>query len=305
MTRPIYYVDRLDKKIYKEKVYGGDALKLLYSTSKKFGWISKFILQPIFSKLPFFSVFYGWLQRLPSSKKKIVPFIKKYKMNSNEFLKPVSDFKNFNDFFIRKLKDENRPVIPLPDVAVLPADGRYLVYPNISKANGFTVKGKKFQLSSLLQNEQLASKYEQGGMVMARLNPSDYHRFHFPCNCYPSAPELINGYLYSVNPWALRQNINIFTENKRYLISLNTKYFGEILFIPVGATCVGAVHWTHVAEQKYLKGEEVGYFSFGASSIIMLFEPNCIAFDEDLLGASAKHLETKALFGQSLGSSIQ
>ena len=227
----------------------------------------------MFSKIPFFSRFYGYLQKCKWSRRKVLPFIKAYHINTSEFLDPVDSFQSFNDFFIRKVKSSARPFANGNDVAILPADARYFVFNNLSKCDGFLVKGEKFSLQELLKSSTLAHKYHQGSMVIARLCPVDYHRFHFPCNCVPEEAKLINGPLYSVNPMALKNNINILTQNKKMITQLHTKNFGTILYIDVGATYVGSIHQTFTPGEPYAKGDEKGYFSFGGSCLILLFEP--------------------------------
>ena len=107
-----------------------------------------------------------------------------------------------------------------------------------------------------------------------------------------------------MNPIALRQNLDILTENKRMITSLQTRYFGTVLFIEVGATYVGTIHQTYTPGVPCAKGDEKGYFSFGGSCLILLFEPNTIQFDQDLLDYSAKTIEVRGLLGQSLGKSF-
>lgn len=296
---PIVYIDRQTKKREIERVYGAKALELLYGNSL----ITKFFGAPILRKLvknPFFSSFYGFVQNLPSSKKKIAPFIKTFHVDSSEFLNSIDSFKSFNEFFIRKLKTESRPINFDKKTVVMPADGRYRVYQDIQKSDGFLVKGQKFDLKTLLQEDSLAARYVNGTMVMARLCPSDYHRYHFPCDCIPGETRFINGWLYSVNPIALKQDIHIFTQNKRTICELETD-FGKVLFLEIGATNVGSIHQTYSPNKHHLKGDEKGYFSFGASSLILLFEPNRIELDKDLVEATNEGLEIRCLMGQSLG----
>ncbi len=80
-------------------------------------------------------------------------------------------------------------------------------------------------------------------------NGDDYHRFHFPCHCTPSESLSIEGPLSSVNPLALRKRVEILVQstaqNKREITILHTKYFGKVIFIEVGATCVGSIHQTY------------------------------------------------------------
>lgn len=296
----IVYIDRLTRQKNIEKVYGASALQFLYGSGLASLIFGKPLLQLI-ARWPFFSKLYGYWQKLPFTKGKILPFIQKYHIDQTEFLQPVDAFASFNDFFIRKLKNEARPIVEDDQIAIMPADARYLFFQNIDTAQGFLVKGAKFTLKSLLNDEKLAAAYENGSMVIARLCPTDYHRFHFPVDCTPGTAQLINGWLYSVNPIALKKNIEIFTQNKRAITSLQSNHFGKVLFIEIGATNVGSIIQTYQPEAFAVKGAEKGYFSFGASSIILLFPPNSIEFDSDLLAATEAGFEIRCLFGQSMG----
>jgi len=299
---PIVYIDRLTGTRAKEEVYGGSFLELLYGESLLSRYLGKIAL-PLFAKLHFFSWIYGYFQRLPSSKKKIRPFIKKFQVNSDEFLEDVDAYPSFDAFFTRKLKPEARPIALDPQMAVIPADGRYLFFPRIDESEGFAVKGQKFSLEELLQDAALAKRYEKGSMAMARLCPTDYHRYHFPCPSFAGKTTTINGWLFSVNPIAVKNNIKIFTENKRTKCELASDQFGKILFMEIGAKCVGKIHQTYTPESFVEKGDEKGFFSFGASSLILLFEPGRILFDKDLLSASKDYIEIRCLMGQSMGRS--
>ena len=141
-------------------------------------------------------------------------------------------------------------------------------------------------------------------MAIIRLAPPDYHRFHFPFNCLPLPSSQIDGTLYSVNPIALKKDINILTKNKRERTQLNSKFFGQVQYIEIGATHVGTIHQTFIPNEAYAKGDEKGYFSFGGSCIVLLFEPHSIQFDQDLVEASQKNIETRCLMGQPLGRAL-
>lgn len=291
MNKPLLYIDRQTGETKQEAIYGDAALRFLYGSA--FGRL----IGRVISTTPLVSRLYGWWQSRPFTKRKIAPFVKKFGIDASEFEKPLDAYPSFNAFFIRKLKPETRP---LAKGAVLPADGRYLFYQNIETCDGFVVKGKKFNLPQLLGNTDLADSFREGSMVLARLCPTDYHRFHFPCDCLPSEPRLINGPLYSVNPIAVKQRIDLLAENKRMVTHLDSVRYGEILFIEIGATNVGSIHQTYIPGKSYKKGDEKGYFSFGGSSIILLFKPGTIQIDRYLLNNSAQNMETLCLFGQAL-----
>ncbi|MGB7978169.1 MAG: archaetidylserine decarboxylase [Chlamydiales bacterium] len=291
----IIYIDRETSEKRLEKVYGQKALAFFYGDGFLRGLLSKIFL-PILAYMPFFSAWYGFLQKRPASVKKIGPFIEAYGIDSSEFLQ--SDFGSFNDFFIRKLRPASRPIISDPDALAMPADGRYLVYPTFRQ---FLIKGRAFSIDDFLQNTAAANRYVDGSMAIVRLCPSDYHRFHFPCGGTPSRALLINGPLYSVNPIALRKRISILAENKRMITEVEAGLFGTLLYIEIGATNVGSIRQTYVAGQPVQKGDEKGYFEFGGSCIVLLFEKGRICFDEDLVRNTEAGFETLGRFGQSLG----
>ncbi|MBS3902769.1 MAG: phosphatidylserine decarboxylase [Anaplasmataceae bacterium] len=299
----IVFIDRTSKKIKQEKVYGAFFLKLLYGG----GILSRIlapILRPLTARWNAMSCLYGKLQKMGWSRCKIIPFIRRFDVDPTEFLEPVDSYRSFNDFFIRRLKTEARSIAPGNDVAILPADGRYLVFENISKCDGFLVKGVKFSLEEFILDPELKELYREGSMAIGRLCPSDYHRFHFPVHCLPQSPRQIDGSLYSVNPIALKRDIRIFTKNKREMTLLLSKAFGRVLFVEVGATYVGTIHQTFIQGEPYAKGDEKGYFSFGGSCLVLFFEPGRIQFDQDLLEASQKKMEVRGLMGQTLGRSL-
>lgn len=291
----IAYIDRKTGRKCVEKVYGRKALSFLYGDGFLKGLCSKIFL-PLLAHLPLFSVFYGYLQKRSASAKKIAPFIKAYGIDTSEFIE--TDFASFNAFFIRKLKAERRPIEARPNSLTTPADGRYLVYPQFDQ---FIVKGQEFSLTSFLQNSAKADRYCDGAMAIARLCPTDYHRFHFPCNGIASSARLINGPLFSVNPMALRKRLAILSENKRMVTEMETDRFGTILYVEIGATSVGSIHQTYTPGLVE-KGAEKGYFAFGGSCIVLLIEKGRIAFDGDLIANTKRGLETRANFGESLGT---
>jgi len=295
----IILYDRKEKKEIEEKVYYKSVLEFLY----KDNFLSKIFLFPI-ARFSFISKLFLYFNSLKISKYKIPSFIKHFNLKEEEFYKKIKKFRSFNDFFIRKLKEEAREIDYNDDSLIFPCDGRFLVYPKIEDFDSYSIKNQKFSLEEFLQDKELAQKYESGSMLLARLAPQDYHRFHFPCDCIPKEAKLINGYLYSVNPIALKKNIKILQENKRMVTILDTKRFSDIAFIEIGATNVGSINQTFFPNTEYQKGEEKGYFSLGGSSIVILFKKDKIVFDQDIIEKSSKQIETKAYFGSSFAKRI-
>ena len=292
---PIQIYNRESKCVEVEQVYGEAWLRWVYETPIGRLALLLFVRRAIFSKLM------GWRMNMRASSRKILPFVLKYNIDSGEFSKNVLLYRTFNEFFSRGLKKEARPVTPGDHIAILPADGRHLVFPDVSAANGFWVKGRKFSLNELLGSVELARRFENGAMLISRLAPVDYHRFHFPVSGIPSVPQKINGYLYSVNPIALRQNIRYLIENKRSLTLIDSPEFGQVAMVEIGATAVGSIQNLYAEGIRVQKGESKGFFEFGGSCVITLFQKGRIQFSDDLLEQSSMHRETYALMGTPLG----
>lgn len=295
MSDPIRFYDRYKKTIETEKVYGEAWLRFAYGNP--LGRAGVWLL----AKRWIFSAYYGRRMNRAYSATKVLPFIVDYDMDTNEFVKSPFDFKSFNEFFCRALKPESRPIAEGAKTAVLPADGRHLAFPNVDEADGFYVKGSKFTLRELLDDDALAEKFAGGAMLISRLCPVDYHRFHFPVNGSASEPKLIKGSLYSVSPIALRKEVRYLVENKRMLTLIDSPEFGEVAMFEVGATNVGSIVQTFVEERLLAKGEEKGLFKFGGSCVITLFQKGRIRFDDDLVEQSAHCVETYARMGDRLG----
>lgn len=291
--------DRTTRSIQEEPVYGDRTLAFLYGNSIFSRTLGAAIRYGV-AHFPTLSVIYGKLQKLPSSKRKIAPFVTKYHIKATEFEKSIDQFTSFNDFFIRKLRPESRPIAET--AAVLPADARYKIIPKISDAQ-FLVKGRAFNLEEFLGSETLARKFADGSMVVARLCPLDYHRFHFPCDGIAGSITPINGYLYSVNPIALYHNWKILAENRRVLTILESPLFGTVAIVEIGATCVGEIYQAFPEGDAVHKGDEKGYFSFGGSAMVILFQKGSIQFSSDLLN-TPEGLEIVGKMGQPLGEPV-
>ncbi|WP_411825312.1 phosphatidylserine decarboxylase [Luteolibacter sp. AS25] len=290
----IRYFNRGTGNMDTEQVYGEGFLRWVYGNP-----LGKLSLHALVKRHQF-SQWYGKKMSKPESAEKIEPFIKQYGLDPSEFAESPENFKSFNEFFFRKLKPTARPIADSP--VVFPADGRHLGFPDISRISSFFVKGQTFDLPALLGDSALAEKYAKGSLVLSRLCPVDYHRFHFPAAGIPSETKAIPGPLFSVSPIALARNLSYLWTNKRTLTHLETKEFGTVLIMEIGATCVGSIHQTYTPGVPLEKGAEKGYFAFGGSSTITIFEPGKVSLAPDLLEHSAKQIELYTLIGSEMGN---
>jgi len=293
--KPVQFINRYTRQLESEAIYGERWLRLTYHNP-----IGLLALHSLV-KRAWFSRFYGWRMNQPSSRERIALFIREFNINTAEFAKPTESFQCFNDFFTRRLKPGTRPVCSDPATAVFPADGRHLGFQNFSQSDGILVKGETFSMVELLGDAELAAGYLAGSLVISRLCPVDYHRYHFPVAGKASQPTLIQGSLQSVNPIALRTNIRILCSNRRWRTRVDSPEFGRVCVLEVGATNVGSAVATFKADSLQMKGDEKGFFQFGGSLMVTLFQPGKIQLCEDLLENSRRGLETYARMGDVLG----
>ena len=288
---PIRYFNRHTGAIETEEVYGESFLRWTYG--HPLGAISL----NAFVKRPFFSAWYGRRMSTAKSAARVAPFIVKYGLNPADFADASGSFRSFNEFFYRKLKPAARPVDLDETSVVFPADGRHLGFQRASEIGGVFVKGQKFDLTELLGDENLAAKYADGTLILSRLCPVDYHRFHFPVAGTPGETRLIDGPLFSVSPIALRKRLSYLWTNKRTITPLQTENFGTVLLLEIGATCVGTIRQTFNPGHPVEKGAEKGYFAFGGSSTITIFEPGVVKLEHDLADHSSRQTELYAKVG--------
>lgn len=292
---PIRYFNRHTGNFQTEQVYGEGFLR--WSYGNPLGAISL----AAFVKRPFFSKWYGRRMDKPESAARVRPFIAQYGLDPEDFAQAPESYQSFNEFFYRKLKPTARPIDADESSVVFPADGRHLGFQRASDIAGVFVKGQKFDLSALLGDGELAARYADGSLILSRLCPVDYHRFHFPIAGTPGETRLIEGPLFSVNPIALRQRLAYLWTNKRAITELQTERFGTVLCLEIGATCVGTIEQTFTPGKPVAKGEEKGYFAFGGSSTLILFEPGVVQLEADLLENSAQQIELYARIGSRMG----
>ena len=214
----------------------------------------------------------------------------------DEVLLPVEQFKNFNEFFYRALKPGARPCSAPDDsnIVVSPADCRSVVFNQMDDATRIWVKGRDYTVERLLGNAypQDAARYRGGALGIFRLAPQDYHRFHVPVDGVMGTPKLIEGEYYTVNPMAIRSALDVYGENVRVIVPIDSVSHGRVMFICIGAMMVGSTVITRKPGENLKRAEELGYFKFGGSTVLSLFEPGRVQFDDDLIENSSGALET-------------
>jgi phosphatidylserine decarboxylase len=279
-----------------EHVYGDAALKLIYGNRLGQLFANQILSKKIFSRL------LGKYQSSSQSKHKIEAFIKEYNIGMEEYL--PGPYASFNDFFIRQFKPGIRPFYQGTDGLPAFAEARYFAYDQVSTEQKFPIKGTNLSAAELLGDVGKARPFVGGPLLLARLCPTDYHRFHFPDSGKEIESYYKHGKLHSVNPLALKSKEDILITNERHVSLLETENFGKLAYIEVGALCVGKIIQTHPYCSPFKRGDEKGYFLFGGSTVIVLGEPGRWKPDADLVEKTSHGQETLVCLGEKVAARI-
>lgn len=240
-------------------------------------------------------------------------------LNLHEYDVPTGGFNTFNDWFIRTFKDIDavRPMQADSSALVSPADSKLLIIPNLAKDVQMVIKEQQFNMAKFLGDEQLAKKFEGGVMMIFRLAPYDYHRYHYPFDCTVSPEQYIKGGYHSVNRRAFSVGVQPLTENKRsyeILTPINTPCSNcTVVMVQVGATAVASIvngfmdyekNKLKDAKKVYKKGQELGYFQFGGSTVVLLFPKDTIIPDAQIVKHSKNGFETAVKVRETIATWI-
>jgi phosphatidylserine decarboxylase len=302
------YFNRQKSILEDEEIFGEKILSWLYPKDKdKKNFLIKYVVGKLCSKI------YGYFQSSIFSQFQILPFIEKYKIDLKDFIhnqEPDHDeifrnYKSFNEFFGRKFLLGKRSFPLNQDTLGAFVEGRYLAYESWSEEIIYPVKGEYLNPIHLIRDEKLAQDFLNGPMIIARLAPCDYHRFHFPDDGKILSHFYLPGHLHSVSPIALQKEGKVFQLNERQVTLLKTENFGEVIMIEVGAFCVGKIIQTFSPHKNFKRGDEKGYFHFGASTVICLFKKGSIKIHQDIIEMTNKKIETLIRLGNPIAEREQ
>lgn len=226
-------------------------------------------------------------------------FIKSSGIDTSQYV--MKKFRSYNEFFTRRVKRGMRPIDRMPSHFISPCDSKLTVY-KIGKSSVFRIKGSRYRVSDLIQNDFLAKRYEGGYCMIFRLEVDDYHRYCYIDSGTKTENTFINGELHTVNPIAL-EHYNIYKRNCREYTVLHTENFDDVVQVEVGAMMVGRIVNRHGAAEV-VRGEEKGKFEFGGSTIVLLVQEDMIRIDDDILRNSAENIETVVKYGEKVAASV-
>jgi len=299
----IQVFNRYRNEIEIEKVYGDGAIRFAYGNP-----VGRLLGPIIASK--WFSKLYGNAQDSLKSAQKVAPFIKDFHIQMDQFEKgsfkdhPIEiSYRSFNEFFIRAFREGQRPFTPNDQEMGAFAEARYFGHAAMTDDLTIPVKGSMLRAVDLIGDSSLAEAFIGGPLMVARLCPVDYHRYHYPDDGKTLKAFSIPGDLHSVNPLALKYRQDIFIRNERRVSILETEQFGKLAYIEVGATMVGKIVQSFDESQPFRKGDEKGYFLFGGSTVVLCGEKGKWKPSEDMLTNTKKGIETYIHLGDVVAQS--
>ena len=218
--------------------------------------------------------------------------------NMKEYIEPRGGWRDFNDWFARSVKPGFRPIAAIsdPNVITSPADSVYGGQWEIRSDSGVTIKGVHWNISELLADCPYQKAFDGGMFIHSFLGPNDYHREHCPVGGKVVWAENIKGDVYlEVNAVPIPDTDNVktltacrsmdgavrqfdapdtpgyqFAQN-RGLVVLETE-IGLVAVLPMGMAQVSSVVLTAEKGITLTKGDEISYFQFGGSDIVVIFQ---------------------------------
>ncbi|MGN7472247.1 archaetidylserine decarboxylase [Brevibacillus sp. SAFN-007a] len=224
-------------------------------------------------------------------------YIRHYKIDASIIEKPVTEYRTLKEFFTRRLKPGARPIASGPDVIVSPVDGTVSQLGDIAEGTLIQAKGKEFSVTELLGgSEEEAKRYYGGKFITIYLSPRDYHRIHMPVAGELVRYSYLPGRLYPVNRLGIENVDRLFARNERLVTYIQSDGLGDMALVKVGALFVGSVKVVYntattnikhgrqtnepIAGTPHLeKGDELGWFEFG-STVILLLESSQLKWAE-------------------------
>ena len=280
--------DRKTKKLTEITQYGGGMMEAAYH-----GRYSRLLLPVVTGRM--YTKLWGWWQCTPFSCNKIPGFVKQYHVNMAEYEQQV--FRSFDEFFTRPVRESARPMNIDPDRLVAPADSKLLVYP-VEENMHLNVKGLDYTLEELTGSRRFAKEFAGGQCLVFRLTMDDYHHYCFPADGWQRMRHTVPGRLHTVSSYSSEKKV--YQENFRVVNLLETKRFGKILMIEVGALFAGRI--INHPVRCFRKGEEKGYFRLGGSTILLLLQKDAVQLDEDILKYTDQGIEVKLRYREDIGT---
>lgn len=254
--------------------------------------------------------FNAWMNRLvrtwgefldtPASAAGIETFTLKPNYRIEDYHAGPSGWQTFNQFFAREVRPGKRPVAAPRDdtVVVSPADAVFMGQWPIDVDSNITVKGVNWSITELLDGSPYADAFQNGIYTHSFLYVDDYHRYHTPVAGTVREVRNIRGKVYldvRRQPDGTLDVVDGDTyqfNQERGLLVLDSPEVGLVAVLPIGMAYVSSVNLTPEVGADLRKGDEFGYFLFGGSDIVTLYQDKNVVLDAEV---GVKYLQGERL----------
>ena len=204
-------------------------------------------------------------------------FYKSAPYNMDEYERPHGGWKSYNQFFARYTKPGYRPIADIADSRIItaPADATFDGQWEVNSNTGVDIKGIYWNIEELLQDSPYASAFKGGHWTHSFLNTTDYHRQHAPVAGTILEARVIQGTVYLQ---VTAEPIPGDPDDPGYEFMQTRGLFvidspiGLVAVLPMGMAQVSSIVPTAEVGRTLRKGEEISYFQFGGSDIVMVFQ---------------------------------
>jgi phosphatidylserine decarboxylase precursor len=230
-------------------------------------------------------------------------FINNPAYHIEDYGREPSGWLTFNQFFARKVKPGKRPVAEIcnDQVIVSPVDAVYLGCWNIDDEAAVTAKGVKYSIAELLAASPYRDVFAGGVFTHCYLDTNDYHRYHVPVRGVVKEARVVPGDVIvemakeEDGKLTAKDEVGFQWRQTRGVVVVESPV-GWVALLPVGVGHVSSVNFTVDPGTRLTKGEEFGYFCYGGSDMILLFQKGAIGLTIN----AGKHYKQGEAIGKAL-----
>jgi phosphatidylserine decarboxylase precursor len=223
----------------------------------------------------------------PASATGIGSFASRPDYRVEDYFAGPSGWLTFNQFFARQIRPGKRPIADPRDdtVIVSPADAVFMGAWPIEANATVIVKGAEWSIAELLDDSPYADAFNNGVYTHSFLNVPDYHRYHVPVGGIVKEVRNVHGRVYldvirnaDGSLSSVRGDTFQFNQ-ERGLVVIDSPAVGLVAVVPVGMSLISSVNLTPDVGAELRKGDEFGYFQFGGSDIVLLFQDRNVVLE--------------------------
>lgn len=200
-------------------------------------------------------------------------------------------FRSWNDFFTRRFYPGARPMAAPDDdkVIVSPCESRpYRIARDVKRQDDFWISGQSYSLTDMLAGDPGVDDFVGGIVYQAFLSAFNYHRWHSPVSGTILRARTVEGTYFSeaesegedpIGPNHSQAYLAHVAARTIIHIKADDPAIGHMVVMPIGmgeiSSCVMDRRIKDGA--RVAKGDELGYFQYGGSTVCCLFRPGAIA----------------------------